>query len=84
MQVFTELVPDIRSVFTGYLAASRIDDEEDRQRAIREHHQRGADELLRLCFTNGGIYIKLAQHVGQLVCIPTVMLLYHVLLQCRL
>jgi aarF domain-containing kinase len=29
-------------------------------------HQRGADRLLWLCRANGGIYIKLGQHVGML------------------
>eukprot|EP00879_Flechtneria_rotunda_P022221 GHRR01023445.1.p2 GENE.GHRR01023445.1~~GHRR01023445.1.p2 ORF type:complete len:100 (+),score=28.56 GHRR01023445.1:899-1198(+) len=30
-------------------------------------HQRSADKLLNLCFDNGGIYVKLGQHIGQLV-----------------
>ncbi len=34
---------------------------------LQELHQRGADRLLQLCFANGGIYVKLGQHVGQLV-----------------
>lgn len=29
-------------------------------------HQRGADRLVKLCFKNGGIYIKLGQHIGML------------------
>mmetsp|Transcript_20714 Transcript_20714/g.53084 ORF Transcript_20714/g.53084 Transcript_20714/m.53084 type:complete len:534 (+) Transcript_20714:223-1824(+) len=29
-------------------------------------HERGAERLLDLCFRNGGIYIKLGQHIGQL------------------
>eukprot|EP00879_Flechtneria_rotunda_P031719 GHRR01034673.1.p1 GENE.GHRR01034673.1~~GHRR01034673.1.p1 ORF type:complete len:438 (+),score=116.78 GHRR01034673.1:236-1549(+) len=29
-------------------------------------HQRSADKLLNLCFDNGGIYVKLGQHIGQL------------------
>lgn len=37
--------------------------------ALRECHQRGADRLLALCFVNGGVYIKLGQHIGQLVSI---------------
>lgn len=32
-------------------------------------HLRGAHKLEELCFKNGGIYIKLGQHIGQLVCI---------------
>lgn len=30
-------------------------------------HLRSAQKLQKLCFANGGIYIKLGQHVGQLV-----------------
>lgn len=29
---------------------------------------RSAHKLKELCFKNGGIYIKLGQHIGQLVC----------------
>ena len=34
------------------------------QRAV---HQRSADRLQRLAFANGGIYIKIGQHIAQLV-----------------
>ena len=34
--------------------------------AKEECHQRGADRLLDLCFANGGIYIKLGQHIAML------------------
>jgi len=40
---------------------------EDREAAKRACHQRGADRLLAVCFMNGGIYIKLGQHIGMLV-----------------
>jgi aarF domain-containing kinase len=30
-------------------------------------HMRCANRLQALCFKNGGIYIKLGQHIGQLV-----------------
>ena len=33
-----------------------------------EVHLRSARKLQDLCFKNGGIYIKLGQHIGQLVC----------------
>jgi hypothetical protein len=49
------------------VAASKIRDEEQRRRAISDCHVWGARQLLDLCFANGGIYIKLGQHVGQLV-----------------
>lgn len=42
-------------------------DREGREQQLRACHQRSADKLLKLCFDNGGIYIKLGQHIGQLV-----------------
>ena len=39
---------------------------EEYQRAIEECHVRGAQRLLDLCFKNGGIYIKLGQHIAML------------------
>jgi aarF domain-containing kinase len=36
--------------------------------AKRETHLRSANRLQELCFRNGGIYIKLGQHIAQLVC----------------
>ncbi|WIA33107.1 hypothetical protein OEZ86_006260 [Tetradesmus obliquus] len=41
-------------------------DEAARHDALHACHQRSADKLLKLCFDNGGIYIKLGQHIGQL------------------
>jgi aarF domain-containing kinase len=32
----------------------------------KQCHQRGAHRLVKLCFSNGGIYIKLGQHIGML------------------
>jgi aarF domain-containing kinase len=49
------------------LKAVPEDDGEARQQALHACHQRSADKLLKLCFDNGGIYIKLGQHIGQLV-----------------
>lgn len=40
---------------------------EAREEAKKGCHQRGADRLLAVCFANGGIYIKLGQHIGMLV-----------------
>ncbi|KAK9803104.1 hypothetical protein WJX73_003925 [Symbiochloris irregularis] len=37
-----------------------------REEAKHACHARGADRLQRLCFANGGIYIKLGQHIVQL------------------
>lgn len=40
---------------------------DERARVKHELHTRNARRLEDLCFKNGGIYIKLGQHVGQLV-----------------
>lgn len=39
----------------------------EREEAKHEAHVRCANRLQALCFKNGGIYIKLGQHIGQLV-----------------
>lgn len=39
----------------------------ERERMKHEVHLRSAEKLRDLCFKNGGIYIKLGQHLGQLV-----------------
>ncbi|CAH9126429.1 unnamed protein product [Cuscuta epithymum] len=38
----------------------------ERQKVRHEVHLRGARRLEELCFKNGGIYIKIGQHLGQL------------------
>ncbi|KAL5721058.1 hypothetical protein ACHQM5_013664 [Ranunculus cassubicifolius] len=38
----------------------------ERERVKHEVHTRSAQKLQELCFRNGGIYIKLGQHIGQL------------------
>lgn len=38
----------------------------ERAKAKHEAHVRSANRLKDLCFKNGGIYIKLGQHIGQL------------------
>ena len=40
----------------------------EKSKVKHEVHLRSARKLEELCFRNGGIYIKLGQHVGQLVC----------------
>lgn len=40
----------------------------ERAKIKHEVHLRSAHKLQELCFKNGGIYIKLGQHIGQLVC----------------
>lgn len=44
------------------------DGSKERERVKREVHSRSALKLQELCFRNGGIYIKLGQHISQLVC----------------
>jgi len=39
----------------------------ERERIKHEVHLRSAQKLQDLCFKNGGVYIKLGQHLGQLV-----------------
>lgn len=53
-------VLDYQTSLQGNLTAA------ERERAMRECHQRGAERLRDLCFANGGVYTKLGQHVGQL------------------
>ena len=40
--------------------------DEEYEKRKEECHARGADRLLKLCFSNGGIYIKLGQHIAML------------------
>lgn len=49
-----------------YALALRGLEGEEREEAKRRCHQRGANRLLEVCFKNGGIYIKLGQHIGML------------------
>ncbi|GMH41510.1 hypothetical protein BSKO_09420 [Bryopsis sp. KO-2023] len=49
-----------------YFSLRGIEEVERRKEVMQECHIRGANRLVDLCFANGGIYIKLGQHVGQL------------------
>jgi aarF domain-containing kinase len=51
------------------VSLSAVDDGDKvaHEQLLHACHQRSADKLLKLCFDNGGIYIKLGQHIGQLV-----------------
>lgn len=42
------------------------EESDERSRVKHEVHLRSARKLQELCFKNGGIYIKLGQHIGQL------------------
>lgn len=50
--------------YTGSLSGLEGDDREEQKRLC---HLRCADKLQRLCFANGGIYIKLGQVAAQMV-----------------
>ncbi|GBG93072.1 hypothetical protein CBR_g58691 [Chara braunii] len=59
---FTSLV-----TMLDYVISLRgIPDGPEREKVLHECHLRGAKRLEALCFRNGGIYIKLGQHLGQL------------------
>eukprot|EP00899_Mesostigma_viride_P010575 jgi/Mesvir1/19519/Mv06895-RA.2 len=49
-----------------YRTLAGVPDGDARESLKRACHQRGADQLQQLFFANGGIYIKLGQHIGQL------------------
>lgn len=50
-----------------YFSLRNVENQDERIKVIKECHKRCAQRLVDLCFANGGIYIKLGQHVGQLV-----------------
>ncbi|CAD7704627.1 unnamed protein product [Ostreobium quekettii] len=56
----------VASIVADYQWSLRGADGADRAWIMHECHARSAQKLLELCFANGGIYIKLGQHVGQL------------------
>ncbi|GJP38095.1 hypothetical protein CLOM_g22540 [Closterium sp. NIES-68] len=55
------MVADYKTSLRGLPA-----DSEEKEQAKRQCHLRCADRLQALCFRNGGIYIKLGQHIAQL------------------
>lgn len=57
------------AVCADYKSSLRGVDDESYKKAVKECHERSAFKLQKLCFANGGIYVKLGQHVAQLVCI---------------
>ena len=54
-------------LIADYKVSLKDVDGPEREQVLHSCHQRSADKLLQLCFQNGGIYIKLGQHIGQLV-----------------
>ncbi|CAA6655150.1 unnamed protein product [Spirodela intermedia] len=60
------IVP-VRICRDSFTAAAMVAGEKcEHARAKHEVHLRGANRLQDLCFRNGGIYIKLGQHIAQL------------------
>lgn len=57
------------TVLADYKRSLRVGEPGDAEyeAAKRACHLRSAERLVALCFANGGIYIKLGQHIGQLV-----------------
>nr|XP_043617331.1 putative ABC1 protein At2g40090 [Erigeron canadensis] len=49
-----------------YSLRGLAEDSDERERVKHEVHTRSACRLRDLCFKNGGVYIKLGQHIGQL------------------
>ena len=54
------------SMFFDYSYSLRHLEGDAYEEAKEACHRRGAQRLLRLCFANGGIYIKLGQHIAML------------------
>jgi aarF domain-containing kinase len=48
------------------LFSSTYEDPSQYEAAKKECHQRSADRLLKLCSVNGGVFIKVGQHIGAL------------------
>ncbi|KAL0452736.1 UNVERIFIED_CONTAM: putative ABC1 protein [Sesamum latifolium] len=61
-----EVVEVRASYISGGKTAKQMRGSIERERAKREVHTRSALRLQELCFKNGGIYIKLGQHISQL------------------
>lgn len=64
--LFYSSVSHFPGVCTDYKVSLRGLTGEAYQEELHNCHQRGAGRLLDLCFNNGGIYVKLGQHIGQL------------------
>ena len=65
---FTHIFADAAAITADYLYTLRDLDPgtEVYEERIAACHDRGAQRLLQLCFANGGIYIKLGQHIAML------------------
>ncbi|KAI0081203.1 ABC1-domain-containing protein [Panus rudis PR-1116 ss-1] len=50
--------------------AASYDSEESRQQAYSDCHRRSAQRVLKALLANGGIFIKLGQHIASLVVLP--------------
>ena len=48
------------------MSANTKNDKGDYEKALGECHFRSANRLLKLCRDNGGVFIKVGQHIGAL------------------
>ncbi|KAL3145108.1 hypothetical protein ABBQ38_001717 [Trebouxia sp. C0009 RCD-2024] len=65
LRVFRDAVAVV-SIASDYKLSLRGLEGKTYEEELKECHTRSAFKLQRLCFANGGIYIKLGQHVAQL------------------
>ena len=63
----THKIPQGRTEFADYKFSTSGLEGDSYAEALKQCHERSAFKLQKLCFANGGIYIKLGQHVAQLV-----------------
>ena len=48
------------------MVANAKDDTKEYEKSLSECHYRSANRLLKLCRDNGGVFIKVGQHIGAL------------------
>lgn len=63
----THKIPQSRTELADYKFSTSGLEGDSYAEALKQCHERSAFKLQKLCFANGGIYIKLGQHVAQLV-----------------
>ncbi len=65
--LITHKISQGRTGFADYKFSTSGLEGDSYTEALKQCHERSAFKLQKLCFANGGIYIKLGQHVAQLV-----------------
>nr|QKY15035.1 ABC1-like protein (ABC1) [Polytomella parva] len=56
----------VSQIIYDYKSTLKSLTKENEEEEMKKCHQRSADKLIDLCFKNGGVFIKLGQHMGQL------------------